>query len=259
MGGRELLDTGATVESMELKTKDEKLRISCIVPVEHPQSIDGEQVSLTQQKCSLYIRQWDFNLKCPAGKIGSIALKTKVTARDDSGAGDGKPTMTPAFKSQLAYDKNKISMQFEQQAVLHVHSKNANSDVRNSVPVVMTQSSHLQWTPDPRFKSSKHLYFSFIVSDVSKLKTGILNWDPEFTGSYNHGVQTMEQVAPTPPPLSSANKVQDSASNGGTFMQVEAFSSNSAKASHNSGWLAACAALVCAVGAVFMQQDLIAM
>ena len=74
----------------------------------HPQSIDGSEIKLTQEKCSFYIRQWDFNLKCPAGKMGSLAMKTKVTARDEFGEGKGEPTLTPDFKKQLARNKNKV-------------------------------------------------------------------------------------------------------------------------------------------------------
>jgi len=183
--GRELLDTGATVENVELKTKDEKIRISCVVPVDHPQSVDGEEITLTSQKCSIYIRQWDFNLKCPDDKIGTIALKTQVTARDDSGSGNGEPTMTPKFKNQLTFNKNKVSLQFEQQAVLHLHDTTKGTDYRSSVPVIMTQSKKLQWTGDPRFKTSKHVYFSFIVSNMQQLKSGILNWDPLLNGNFN--------------------------------------------------------------------------
>lgn len=207
--GRELLDTGATVENIDLKTKDEKIRISCVVPVDHPQNVDGEEVTLTSQKCSFYIRQWQFNLKCPAGKVGAIALKTQVTARDDTGSGDGKPTMTPTFKNQLAFNKNKVSLQFEQQAVLHLHDSEKGTDYRNSVPVTMTQSATTEWTADPRFKSSKNVFFSFIVSDVKRLGEGILNWDPTLNGNFNQNpVRTMNVVktakavfeAATPPP-----------------------------------------------------------
>jgi len=182
--GRELLDTGATVENIELKSTDGKLRFSCVIPVDHPQNIDGKKMTLTQQKCSFYVRQWDFALTCPAGKSGAIALKTRVTARDDNGSGDGKPTMTPDFKKQLAFNKNKVSMQFEKQAVLHVHDDVSKSDTRSSVPVIMTQSDKMQWTSDPRFKTSRNVFFSFIHADVSKLKEGILNWDPEMKANF---------------------------------------------------------------------------
>jgi hypothetical protein len=193
--GRELLDTGATVENVELKTKDDKLRVSCVIPVDHPQMVDGEQITLTSQKCSFYIRQWAFNLKCPAGKSGAIALKTQVTARDDSGSGNGRPTMTPNFKNQLSFNKNKVSLQFEQQAVLHLHDKNKGTDFRSSVPVEMTKSHQTQWTADPRFKSSKNVYFSFITSDVSQLKKGILSWDPTLNGNFNQNpVKTLNVV-----------------------------------------------------------------
>jgi hypothetical protein len=183
--GRELLDTGATVENIELKTMDDKLRISCVVPIDHPQDIDGAEVKLTQQKCSMYVRQWDFNLKCPGNRVGSLALKTKVTARDDSGVGNGKPTMTPAFKSQLAFNKNRVSLTFEKQAVLHTHDKSSGEALRSSVPVIMTQSKNTQWTADPRFKTSRNLYFSFIVSNPEQVKEGILVWDPELAAHFN--------------------------------------------------------------------------
>jgi hypothetical protein len=196
--GRQLLDTGATVENVELKTMDEKIRISCVVPVDHPQNIDGEEVTLTQQKCSIYMRQWTFNLKCPDGKSGAIALKTKVTSRDDGGSGDGKPTMTPDFKDQLTFDKNKVSMQFQKQAVLHIRDKDAGTDRRSSVPVVMGQSSQTEWTPDPRFKSSKDVYFSFIMADVRKLSEGILNWDPKAIGNFHDQVHTLKTTRATP-------------------------------------------------------------
>jgi len=195
--GRQLLDTGATVENVELKTVDEKLRISCVIPVDHPQNIDGEEVTLTQQKCSIYIRQWDFNLKCPDGKAGAVALKTKVTSRDDNGSGNGQATMTPDFKDQLTFDRNKVSMQFQKQAVLHMRDKETETDTRSSVPVVMTQSAQTEWTPDPRFKSSKNVYFSFIMADVHKLSEGILNWDPKAVASFHAPVHTLNTVTGT--------------------------------------------------------------
>lgn len=181
--GRSQLDTGATVEQVELKTKDEKIKILCVVPVSNPQSIDGSEIKLTQEKCSFYIRQWDFNLKCPDGKKGSLAMATKVTARSDGGQNE-EPTLTPSFKGQLSRNRNKVSMQFEQQAVLHVESETSESNARHSVPVIMSQSEKMQWTADPRFRSSRNLYFSFIVSDTSKIKTGSLNWDPEMEGHF---------------------------------------------------------------------------
>jgi len=189
--GRSQLDTGATVEQIELKTKDEKIKIVCVVPIGNPQSIDGSEISLTQQKCSFYIRHWDFNLKCPEGKKGSLAMATKVTSRSDGGVNE-EPSLTPKFKGQITRNKNKVSMQFEQQAVLHVQSKTGTKDARHSVPVVMSQSEKMQWTADPRFKSSRNLYFSFIVSDTSKIKTGVLNWDPEMEGHFKSKVQTLK-------------------------------------------------------------------
>lgn len=189
--GRELLDTGATVENTELKSKDEKLRITCVIPVDHPQNINGRKMGLTQQKCSIYIRQWDFNLKCPQGKVGALTLKTKAIARDDNGSGNGKPTMTPDFKHQLSFNNNKVSIQFEKQAVHHLHNSEDGTDSRSSVPVIMTQSEKTQWTSDPRFKTSRHVYFSFIVSDISQLKDGILNWDPELIAHFKDGIKVL--------------------------------------------------------------------
>lgn len=185
------------MENVELKTVDEKLRISCVIPVDHPQNIDGEEVTLTQQKCSIYVRQWDFNLKCPDGKAGAVALKTKVTSRDDTGSGNGQATMTPDFKDQLTFDRNKVSMQFQKQAVLHMRDKETEIDTRSSVPVVMTQSAQTEWTPDPRFKSSKNVFFSFIMADVHKLSEGILDWDPKAVGSFHEPVHTMKTVTGT--------------------------------------------------------------
>jgi len=191
---RELLDNGSTVENVVLSTKDGRIKFSCSIPVSHPQSIDGEEVSLTEQKCSAYIRHWDYNLKCPPGKVGSIALVTQITARDDHGSGNGKPTLTPKFKGQLAFNKNKVSMQFEQQAVVHTQHlrKNKTVDSRSSVPVIMTVSKTPQWTSDPRFKSSKLVYFSFIISDTSKLKKGMLHWDPEVRGIFHDQVRRLK-------------------------------------------------------------------
>jgi hypothetical protein len=194
--GQQLLDTGATVENIELKSTDQKIRISCVIPVDHPQNIDGRRLTLTQQKCSFYIRQWDFNLQCPAGTVGTIALKTMITARDDSGDSGGKPTMTPDFKNQLSYDKNKVSMQFEKQAVLHVHDDASGGDARSSVPVSMTVDDQMQWTSDPRFKTSRNVYFSFIVSDISKIKNGVLVWDPEARASFKD-TPTKKLTSPT--------------------------------------------------------------
>lgn len=191
--GRELLDTGATVENTELKSKDERIRITCVIPVDHPQNINGRKMTLTQQKCSIYVRQWDFNLKCPAGKVGALTLKTKVTARDDNGSGNGKPTMTPDFKHQLSFNDNKVSIQFEKQAVLHLHNSEDGTDSRSSVPVIMTQSDKTQWTSDPRFKTSRNVYFSYIMSDVSKLKDAILNWDPELMAHFKDGVKVLSR------------------------------------------------------------------
>jgi hypothetical protein len=225
---RELLDNGATVESMVLMTKDRKFKIACVIPVNHPQSIDGEEVSLTQQKCSFYVRQWDFTLKCPEGKAGSLAISTKVIARDDRGTGHGKPTLTPRFKGQLAFNKNKVSMQFEQQAVMHVHKSQANNkavDHRSSVPVIMTQASKLDWTADPRFKTSRRVYFSFIVSNVKKFKESILNWDPELSASFRSVPQVMTGIAqPTTPQTQGApqvaNKQDENTITGAEFMQL---------------------------------------
>jgi len=188
-------DNGATVELIDLKSKDDKIRITCIVPVKNPQNIDGSEIRLTEQKCSFYIRQWDFNLACPAGTKESLALKTTVTARDDSGEGSGQPTLSPSFKTQVTRDHNKISMQFEQQAVLHVHSKDKKThpDTRSSVPVVMTQSENMQWTADPRFKSSRNMYFSFIVADIDQVKKGVIHWDPEMIGHFKNGPVSLQQ------------------------------------------------------------------
>jgi len=218
---RELLDNGATVENMVLISKDHKIKISCVIPVNHPQSIDGEEVNLTQQKCSFYIRQWDFTLKCPAGKTGSLAMSTKVTARDDHGTGDGKPTLTPRFKGQLAFDKNKVSMQFEKQAVIHIHKEKGKAgDFRSSVPVIMTQAKKLEWTTDSRFKTNRHVYFSFIVSDVSKFKSGILTWDPELSASFKAAPEAFESIgsaAATPLPESSKTRKDTTAD----FVQLQ--------------------------------------
>lgn len=133
---RELKSNGANVEKMVLQRKDGKIKISCVVPVAHPQSIYGEEVNLTTEKCTFYFKQWNFDLKCPEGKFASLALSTKVNARDDAGTGDGSPTMTPRFEGQLAFNKNKVHMQFEQQAVVHttVNSKKGRTFAeRNSV------------------------------------------------------------------------------------------------------------------------------
>lgn len=194
---RSQLDNGATVESVELKSKDEKIRIVCVVPVKNPQNIDGSEIRLTQQKCSFYIRQWDFNLACPKGTKESLALKTTVKARDDSGEGSGQPTLTPSFKTQVTRNHNKISMEFEQQAVLHVHSKEAKTDTRSSVPVVMTQSENMQWTADPRFKSSRNMYFSFIVADIKQVKKGVLHWDPDMSGHFRDKVTALKGTGPS--------------------------------------------------------------
>jgi len=204
------------VENVVLSTIDKRLKFACSVPVSHPQSIDGEEVTLTQQKCSIYIRHWDYNLKCPPGKVGSIALVTQITARDDRGTGNGKPTLTPKFKGQLAFNKNKVSMQFEQQAVIHNHHQKGGKTVgsRSSVPVIMTQSKTLQWTSDPRFKSSRKVFFSFIMADTKQIKTGMLHWDPELAGNFQQNkVRTLNHIrkpqvsarsssggAPTPAP-----------------------------------------------------------
>lgn len=226
---RELLDNGATVESMVLTTKDRKFKIACVIPVNRPQSIDGEEVSLTQQKCSFYVRQWDFTLKCPEGKAGSLAMSTKVIARDDRGTGHGKPTLTPRFKGQLAFNKNKVSMQFEQQAVMHLNKSlkgnNQAVDHRSSVPVIMSQASKLDWTADPRFKTSRRVYFSFIVSNVKRFKESILNWDPELSASFRTVPQVMTGIAQRTTPQTQgapqvANKQEENTITGAEFMQL---------------------------------------
>jgi len=227
--GRELLDTGATVENIELSTADGKLRISCVIPVSHPQDVDGEEVKLSAQKCSIYLRQWDFNLKCPVGKTGALALKTQVTARDDRGSGNGKASITPAFQSQLTYDKNRVSLKFEKQAVLHIHDDKTNADARSSVPVVMTQPDKMQFTADSRYKTSRSLYFSFIVADAQKVKDGILTWDPEMEAHFTSSPKKLGAQAEraTVSSLSKTKSVPVDISPS-AFIQLDAIPSNSA-------------------------------
>ena len=103
-----------------------------------------------------------------------------------------------------------MSIQFEKQAVLHLHNSEDGTDSRSSVPVIMTQSDKTQWTSDPRFKTSRwahvlmhltplslllgrNVYFSYIMSDVSKLKDAILNWDPELMAHFKDGVKVLSR------------------------------------------------------------------
>merc|ERR1711907_3934 len=53
----------------------------------------------------------------------------------------------------------------------------------------------MQWTSDPRFKASRNVYFSFIHSDVSKLKESILNWDPKLVAGYKSHPKVVDKTA----------------------------------------------------------------
>jgi len=188
---RELLDSGATVEKIALQRIDGKIKISCVIPVKHPQSIYGEQVDLSTEKCTFYMNHWFFDLKCPKGKKPALALATRTTSRDSAkdGVQSGhRPVLTPRFEQQLAFNKNKMVMQFEQEAVIHTTTKSKSGKTtvtsRNSVPVKMTQGNTLEWTSDPRFRNSRLCYFSFIVSDAKNIKEGTLKWDPEIRSAF---------------------------------------------------------------------------
>jgi len=192
---RELLDSGTTVEKMLLVRQDGKIRISCVIPVRNARSVYGEEVSLTTEKCTFYVNRFHFDLKCPAGKKGSLALVTKVTSRDDTD--NGTPQLTPKFEGQMTFNKNKVSMQFEQEAVIHTVTTNSLGKTeiatRNSVPVIMTTGKNLEWISDPRFRNSRRVFFSFIVSDVHQIKTGFLKWDPEIMAHFKHAPKVLDQ------------------------------------------------------------------
>merc|ERR1712072_500338 len=118
-----------------------------------------------------------------------------VTSRDDSGG--GIPSLTPKFEGQMTFNKNKVSMQFEQEAVIHTVTTDklgkTQIATRKSVPVVMTQGKNLEWISDPRFRNSRRVFFSFIVSDVKKIKAGFLKWDPEVTASFKHAPKVLDK------------------------------------------------------------------
>jgi len=177
---RELLKKGVTVDSILMESEDSKFRVKCAVPLEEPETIYLETTLLSQLQCRFTLVQWPFSMQCPLDKLPSLALVTKMEARSPSGIGDGLITLTPTFQKQLTFNGNKGSMQFEEAAVLHEGEK------RTSVPVSIYQPSKNEWNDDPKYRSARHLYFSFIVSDFRSLQRGTLDWDFQMTASFSH-------------------------------------------------------------------------
>lgn len=49
----------------------------------------------------------------------------------------------------------------------------------------------MEWTSDPRFRSSRRVFFSFIFSNVNHIKNGILKWDPEMKAGFKDEPQVL--------------------------------------------------------------------